>query len=140
MSKNTHSPYKNKVAVAIVKNTDGQVLIVKRKYEVDSIDGGRLSWTFPSDIVPEGEDFAEAAKKHTLEQTGYTVEVKSKISQRTYHPFKNYLEYFECEISSEDKHDPISAGIETHMWVSPGELNNYFTTNIDPGVVKFLGL
>ncbi|MBN1162169.1 NUDIX hydrolase [Patescibacteria group bacterium] len=132
--------YYNKVVVAIVKNSCGQVLIVKRKREIDSIIEGTLSWTFPGGRILDGEKTSDVLKKHALEQSGYKIEVKSKISERTYHPFKNNLAYFECDLVVEEQSGFTRKGIERFLWVAPSDLSNYFTTSIDLGVKGFLGL
>ncbi len=57
-----------KVAVAILLEQDGRVLLVRRVNEPH-----RGLWTLPAGFVDAGEDPARAAERECLEETGLTV-------------------------------------------------------------------
>ncbi len=59
-----------KVAVAVLVERDGQVLLVRR-----AIDPERGNWTLPAGFVDAGEDPARAAERECLEETGLWVHV-----------------------------------------------------------------
>lgn len=57
-----------KVAVGVVAERDGQLLLVRRNHEPAF---GR--WAFPSGYVDAGEVLEDAARREVLEETGVTV-------------------------------------------------------------------
>jgi 8-oxo-dGTP diphosphatase len=59
-----------KVAVAVLIEQDGAVLLVRRANEPK-----RGLWTLPAGFVDAGEDPAAAAARECLEETGLTVEI-----------------------------------------------------------------
>jgi 8-oxo-dGTP pyrophosphatase MutT (NUDIX family) len=143
MTDNTQqkSPYYyNKVALAIVKNSQGEVLIVRKKYDIEYITGGHLNWSFPGGCITEEYKPSECAERHALEQTGYRVYAKDEISQRMLHPLKNHITYIECELIDSPPVDIVSDSTEIIEWVDPQNLNQFFTSSLDVGVASFLGL
>jgi 8-oxo-dGTP diphosphatase len=129
------------IAVAVVKNSDGKVLILKRRNEEKGVDGGQLSWVFPGGYIESFETPLEAAARETLVETGYTVTPVSKISERTHHVFGAHITYAECSLQNTERRDIVEKDeVADVAWVSPSELSKYFTSNIDLGVAKFLGL
>ncbi|RPI28673.1 MAG: NUDIX domain-containing protein [Chloroflexota bacterium] len=63
-----------KVAVAVLIEVDGQVLLVRR-----SNDPKRGHWTLPAGFVDAGEDPVEAARRECLEETGLVVRITGLI-------------------------------------------------------------
>ena len=59
-----------KVAAAVLVQSDGRVLLVRRVNQPF-----RGLWTLPAGFVDAGEDPAEAARRECLEETGLTVRV-----------------------------------------------------------------
>ena len=74
-------------------------------------------------------------------ETGLKVEVIKKISERIHPQFLVKISYFECEIIPSSMRPIVDVHeVESTKWVEPLEIKNYFTTNMDPAVEKFLGL
>ncbi|MEJ2600879.1 MAG: NUDIX domain-containing protein [Anaerolineales bacterium] len=63
-----------KVAVAILLQKDGQVLLVRR-----ANDPRRGFWTLPAGFVVAGEDPVSAAEREALEETGLHVRIDSLL-------------------------------------------------------------
>lgn len=61
------------IAKAIVLSTDGKLLALKRS-ETD--DRRPLQWDIPGGRAEEGEDFAEATARETLEESGLKLDPK----------------------------------------------------------------
>ena len=130
-----------KIALAVVKNDDGEVLIVKRKNPDQISSVGDLSWAFPGGLISPDEDPHEVAIQETLEETGHYIEALSLISERKYPKNSVHLHYFECKLTTSattqliDEHE-----IEQFAWVKAKRLKDHFGTDIDRTVAKFLGL
>lgn len=59
-----------KVAVAVIVERAGQLLMIRRKGEPE-----RGKWSFPAGFMDAGEDPARAAEREALEETGLQVRV-----------------------------------------------------------------
>jgi 8-oxo-dGTP pyrophosphatase MutT (NUDIX family) len=130
-----------KIALAIVKNGDSEVLIVKRK-NPDYIENvGTLTWAFPGGIVAIHDTPEEVAEQETLEETGHYVKVIAAISNRKYPKNAVHLHYYECELTTDattqliDDHE-----IEQIAWVKVHKLRDHFDTDVDKDVLKHLGI
>jgi 8-oxo-dGTP diphosphatase len=64
-----------KVAVAILVQKDGQVLLVRR-----ANDPRRGLWTLPAGFVDAGEDPVQAAEREALEETGLHVQIGALLN------------------------------------------------------------
>lgn len=133
-----------KIALAIVQDDDGDVLIVKRKDPEKSPEGIILKWAFPGGVVEDFETPEETVVQEVLEETGHYVDVDSKISERKHnHPgYEIELNYYKCHLTTSattqliDDHE-----IEQVAWVSPSRLKrDYFETDLDKKVAKHLGI
>ncbi|MEK7673987.1 MAG: NUDIX hydrolase [Patescibacteria group bacterium] len=131
--------YKNFVNLGIVRNKNGEVLIIKRKVIEKGSDGARLTWAFPGG-KQKNENREECVEREILSETGYKVKVSRQISLRVHPQFTKILCYFLCELINENKiQEPEEPDeIEEAKWVKPEDLKNYFTTNLDPNVAKEL--
>lgn len=131
------------LAIGVVLNDQGKVLIIKRVRPENAQGGQVLTWSFPGgpSHEEEGATPEESVVKHIKDETGYKTEVVRKISERDYpQPFV-HLNYFECKISQPTV-KPINDidEVEKLRWVEPGELKDFFTTDLDHKVAEFLGL
>jgi mutator protein MutT len=127
------------IAVGIVVNNAGKVLIMDRVRKERGADNSLLTWVFPGGKLNGSETFTEAVVREVLLETGYKVKVIDKVSERTHPQFNVPIQYFHCELAAfttkpiQEVHE-----VATVKWVDPVELPNYFTTDIDPKVAKFL--
>jgi len=133
---------RNTVAMAIIKNKTGKVLIVQRVHPEKGSDDSVLTWAFPGGRIEEGETPEDAAVREVEHEAGYIVIPIKLISERKHPQFDTYLYYVSCELDLTKAPKPSFEvhEIETTRWVDPQILKKFFTTDIDPGVMKFLGL
>jgi ADP-ribose pyrophosphatase YjhB (NUDIX family) len=136
-----------KIALAIVKNDKGEVLIVKRKKTELGSDGSELVWSFPGGVDrTRGKVLAydtpeECVVEETLAETGHFVEANSLISERKHPDFPAYIYYYDCALTTTATNDLIMDDlIEQIYWVKPEKLMEYFTTNIDEKVAEHLSI
>ena len=112
------------VAIPIIKNKDGAVLIVKRKDPIESADGV-FHWHFPGAVVDSEHDYPEV-ENFVVRETGYRIRPLKKISDRSNHPLGHKNIYVEFELFS-DEPEVESADreiVEEHAWVKPQDLYN----------------
>lgn len=130
------------IAVAIVKNSKGKVLIASRTGTEIEPDSSKIIWVFPGVKFEDKNEVAEVLAKAIRHKTGFRIEVGEVISDRKHPeiPGKHHY-YYECKLDSL-KVKPIRRIHETQhvKWVDSSELNEYFTTSLDPGVAKYLGV
>ncbi|GIU68539.1 MAG: DNA mismatch repair protein MutT [Candidatus Pacearchaeota archaeon] len=111
-----------------------KILIGKRKDEKD-IKG--LTWAFPGGRPEFGEELEEAIKREVKEETNLDVESLGVIFAKTYPEKRDLLAiYFLCEVVG-GKLKPNEDFSEV-KWVSPKELNKYFTTSLHPKLKEYL--
>ena len=127
------------IAVGVVRNPDGKVLIMQRVRTERGSDDSKLTWVFPGGKLDGFETFDEAVVREVLLETGYKVKVVDLISERFHPQFNVNIKYFNCELVNfttkpiQEVHEVSSV-----KWADPSELKDYFTTEIDPNVAKFL--
>lgn len=131
----------NEVAVAIIKNKTGKVLIVQRVHPERGNDETRLEWAFPGGRIEEEETPEEAAAREVCDETGYYVNPVKIISQRKHPQFDTNIRYIACDLNTAKMGVAVEVHeIESFKWVEPSELDQYFKTNLDSDVAKYLGL
>jgi len=129
------------IAVGIVKNPAGKVLIMDRVRKETGLDGSKLTWVFPGGKLDGSETFEEAVVREILLETGFKVKVNKLISERVHPLFDVPIKYFTCDLA-DFRTRPIQEihEVSTIRWVDPSELRDYFTTDIDVNVAKYLGI
>ena len=129
------------IAVGIIKNPGGKVLIIERVRKETGTDGTKLTWVFPGGKLDGDENFEQAVVREVRMETGYHVKVNELISERTHPQFEVPIKYYACDLVN-FKTEPIQEvhEVSTLKWVEPSDLRDYFTTDIDPKVAKYLGL
>lgn len=65
--------HSNVIAKAVVKNSEGKILLIRRS-ETD--ERRPLQWDLPGGFVEDDENFVEAAARETFEETGITIDAK----------------------------------------------------------------
>lgn len=111
-----------------------KILIGKRK---DPKDIKGLAWAFPGGRPEFGEELEEAIKREVKEETNLDVESIGVIFAKTYPEKRDLLAiYFLCEVVG-GKLKPNEDFSEV-KWVSPKELEKYFTTSLHPKLKEYL--
>lgn len=130
------------INIGIVLNDNNEVLIIRRKNPEKTKTGKILTWVFPGGKQEEGETREQSVEKEVLVETGYKVKAEKELHLRV-HPDSNLMmAYHYCRLENKDPVQPIEEidEVEEIKWVDPKELGNYFTTDIDPEVKKFLNI
>jgi 8-oxo-dGTP diphosphatase len=131
----------SKISVSITKNKLGKVLIIQRVRPEKGSDGTHLVWAFPGGRIETDEAPEFAAARETSDETGFTVKPIKIISERQHPQFDYYIYYIACDLDlSKVKPANEVHEIEKSKWVDPTELKDYFETDLDSKVAKYLGL
>lgn len=139
IEKRKRSEKEVQIVLGVVQDKNGRVLIVKRRSKELGIGSAVLEWVFPGGKVKEGETTKKALAREILEESGCKVKVTDLISSRPHPEFPVEVQYYLCEL--DEKGGEVSdANIDGHAWVTPRELQYYFTTNLDPNVAELLKL
>ncbi|MFA4920278.1 MAG: NUDIX domain-containing protein [Thermodesulfovibrionales bacterium] len=129
------------IVLGVMKNDQGKVLIISRVHPEKAFNGQVLSWAFPGGNVRVGETDEQALAGEMKEETGYEVKVGDKMSERDYPEPYVHLKYFKCEpVKVKTTIIEKTHQIDRVKWVEPGLLKKFFTTDIDPKVVSYLGI
>ncbi|MBN1462409.1 MAG: hypothetical protein JW922_01860 [Paludibacteraceae bacterium] len=140
------------VAIALVKDEDGRVLLVKPSenpelteiYEstpanssvrTSPVKTKKEEWDFPSNMVEPGASYTETFSTNLLEATGCIVEAISLVSSEKHSSGLIHYEYVECKIVCRDK--PIKGKAATYKWVHPSRLRNYFKQKLNRDLAEF---
>lgn len=141
MKKNDKNVQKE-IVLGIIKSPAGKVILISRVWPEKSLDGSTtLTWAFPGGNIDEGETSEEALSREVRQETGLRIKVKKKISERIHPQFNVHISYFDCEIVPSGGMKPITDvhEVQSVKWVDPKGVKDYFTTDLDPKVAKFLG-
>lgn len=96
-----------------------------------------LTWCFPGGKMLPGEEIDATLKKQIKLKTGYKIKNLGAFFSKTYPEKPELLAvYFLTEVF-EGKEKP-GDDIKELKWVSPKELERYFTTSFHPKLKKFL--
>ena len=96
-----------------------------------------LTWCFPGGRLQIGEDVDQALKRKMKLKTGYSVKNLGSIFTDTRPERPSLVEiYFLTEVF-EGKEKPSNDIVEL-KWISPNELEKYFTTSLHRKLKEFL--
>ncbi len=97
----------------------------------------KLSWCFPGGDIIKGEEIEHALKNKIKTKTNLEIENLGAIFAKTYPEKPEFLSiYYLCEkISGREKPGDNFTELK---WVSPDELEKYFTTSFHPKLKEYL--
>ncbi|MBT3231096.1 NUDIX domain-containing protein [Candidatus Uhrbacteria bacterium] len=127
------------IAIGIVRNRQGQVLIIRRKNPEESPHLTKLFWAFPGGRPEQGESLEETVIREIKEETDIDVKINHLLSTRLHPEFPVHATYFACHpINQAQKPVPDNKETIDARWVIPDQLEKYFTTNLSPDVIAYL--
>ena len=97
----------------------------------------KLTWCFPGGRAKIGEDVDKTLKENIRKKTGYNIKNLGAIFSKTYPEKEDLLAVYFLTQVFEGEEKP-GAGIKEIKWVSPKELEKYFTTSFHKKLKKFL--
>lgn len=124
-----------KAAGGLVKNTDGEILLIFR----------RGNWDLPKGKLDEGETIAECAKREVQEETGLQQLEVGKQIQITYHTYvqfgKHILKeshWYAMKATVSEKLIPqTEEDITQIIWAKKEDLNKYYSKTF-PTIIEVL--
>ena len=124
--------------LGIVFNTKTRKILIGRREEDPHVKN--LTWSFPGGRTKQDIEIEEGVEEIIKEKTGLNVKSLGCISSgfaRIPNENKNLLLlYYLCELlNGEEK---PSSKFKELKWVSPEELENYFTTTFDPRIKEYI--
>ncbi len=119
------------VALAVVRNADGDVLMLRRK-----VAEGALVWAFPGGKLEPGEAAADAAYRETEEETGVSCAPMRELGTRVHPVTGKAMAYWLCgHVSGEPVlREPDKA--EEVAWVDAGTLVRLVGDTLFPPVAE----
>ena len=135
MAQGTKEPFHVILLGVIFDPEKRKILIAKRKEEDEDIQG--LTWQFPEGRLRHGEDIDKILKIRIKNKTGLEIKNLGSIFNKTYPEKKDMLGVcFLCEsVSGEEK---PSNDFNELKWVSPDEIEGYFSTSFHPRLKEYL--
>lgn len=129
----------DRIALGIVKNRLGKVLIIKRKNPEQSNKFTKLFWAFPGGRPEGNETLKETVAREVLEETCIHIRVDLFLSKRMHPDFPVEVHYFACTPLNDDEPIcPDNREVEDVRWVTANKVEQYFSTNFSPDVRTFL--
>lgn len=131
---------KNFINLAVVRNKQGKVLMIRRRIEETGKDGSVLRWAFPAGKQRFDETREECVKREVLAETGYEIKPLRQLSLKMHPQFPIIIVYHLCELVSPG---PVAKPSESHevaeiKWVKPSQIKKLITTSLNPEVAKEL--
>ena len=111
-----------------------KILIGRRENDPDIPE---LSWCFPGDYATQKDEIDKKLKEIIKEKTGLSIKNLGAIFSRTYPEKKDLLSVYFLTEAFEGKERP-GQDIKELKWVSPKELEKYFTTSFHKKLKEFL--
>ncbi|HRI05727.1 MAG TPA: NUDIX hydrolase [Candidatus Dojkabacteria bacterium] len=140
MTQEIEEEIKAHIALGIILNEKGEVLIIQRIKEEKGAGEVTLNWAFPGGKIEEGEDSVSTSIREVLEETGYSVSISNEISGRKHPQFPVYVHYMAGVLLSSTQLDYDQSEIKEVKWVKPEQLKDYFSTDFDEKVQDSLGI
>jgi ADP-ribose pyrophosphatase YjhB (NUDIX family) len=129
------APKFNVIVLGIIFDPAKKKILIGRRENDPEIP--ELTWCFPGGELLPGEEIDATLKKQVELKTGYKIKNLGAFFSKTYEEKENLLAvYFLTEVF-EGEEKPGDKIVEL-KWVSPEELEKYFTTSFHRKLKKFL--
>lgn len=123
------------ILLAIIFDPKKKKILIARRDHDDT--HPNLTWFFPGPHANKEEDIDKTLKKGVKERTGYDIKNLGAFFSKTYSEKPELLAvYFLTQVfEGEEKLGP---GIKEIKWISPKDIDKYFTNKFHPKLKKFL--
>jgi len=128
------------INLAVIENSDGEVLLIRRVNKETGKDGSTLEWAFPGGKLRTDETRETCVEREVLDETGYKIKAVRQLNIRMHPQMPVCVVYHLCQLETEEQTKEPSEPHEVAeiRWVKPTEVKSLFTTNLDPSVAKAL--
>lgn len=121
--------------LAIIFNSKKKQILIGRRENDPHI--SELTWCFPGGRPEYEEDLEEYLKIKVKEKTNLDILPKEVIFAKTYPENRKFLSiYYSCEVSKGV--EEARGDFAELKWISPDEVEKYFTTSIHSKVLEYL--
>jgi ADP-ribose pyrophosphatase YjhB (NUDIX family) len=121
--------------LAIVYNPKTKMILIGKRESDPYIK--ELKWSFPGGRPTYDRALEESLKDEIKKKTNLKVKIKKLIFARLPLEMKEFLNiYYYCETT--DKNAKAGEKFTEIKWIKPADVKKYFTTSIDPFIMKFL--
>ena len=121
--------------VGIIFDPKTKKVLIGRSENDDTLPG--LTWFFPGESAIQSEDVDKTLKKTLKLKTGYDVKNLGAIFSKIYPERPDLLAVYFLTEAFDGEEKPGEHLVEL-KWVSPKELENYFTTSFHKKLKEFL--
>lgn len=125
----------NVVVLGIIFDPREKKILIGRRENDPHIK--ELTWCFPGGKLSVGEDIDKTLKEKIKLKTGYDIKNLGAFFSETHEEKKDLLSVYFLTQAFEGEEKPGDDIIEL-KWVSPKELENYFTTSFHRKLKKFV--
>jgi 8-oxo-dGTP diphosphatase len=123
------------VILAIIFDTKKRKILIGKREKDPFVEN--ISWVFPGGRLMHSETEEETIKRKVKEETGLEVENLGTVFSRVFPERKDFfLIYNLCElVGGKEK---AGGDLKELKWVSPDELQDYFTTSFDSKLKEYI--
>jgi len=125
----------NVIILGIIFDPKTKKILIGRRENDENIP--KLTWCFPGGELPIGKEIDATLKKKIKLKTGYSIKNLGAFFSKTYPENPNLLAVYFLTQIFEGEEKPGDDLIEL-KWVSPKELENYFTTSFHKKLKEFI--
>jgi len=123
------------IVLGIIFDPKTKKILIGKRITDPSLE--KLSWAFPGGKLKPGDEVDKALKYHVKRKTGYGIKNLGAIFSKIYGEKENLLAVYFLTQVFEGEEKPGNDLTEL-KWVSPKELENYFTTSFNKKLKQYL--
>jgi ADP-ribose pyrophosphatase YjhB (NUDIX family) len=123
------------IVLAIIFDPEKRKILIGKRENDPYIK--ELSWVFPGGRLTPNETEEQTIKRKIKQETGLEVENLGTVFSRIFPEKKEFFLIYNLYELIKGKEKP-SGDLKELKWVSPDELQNYFTTSFDPRLKEYI--
>jgi ADP-ribose pyrophosphatase YjhB (NUDIX family) len=123
--------------LAIVYDEKTHKILIGRREEDDYIP--ELSWAFPGGKAGYDEELEHHLAEKVKEETRLDIEIEEIVFAKTYPEKREFLSiYYFCKCRVIGNQEKAGEPFKELKWVTPSEVDKYFTTSLHPKLHEYL--